>query len=559
MQIHHRVIRFARQRDFVVLKAIGAVVAVVVGLQLLWPVDRPLPLAKVNGRLRFIRSEQQLAALFSDVESQEITLQAADKNVSYRLKNIGVSVDQRRSVAQLYPSSPWASLIPFRYVWALVSDHRAAVDISTQSIRATLDGIAQEVNIAPVNAAITINEGLPLVVNSVNARQLKPSAELLKITMAIEAGEQVVGLNVANTPADITTDELQAALDSYIAKLPPNIDVTLVDQVSTIDRPTLLTWLGYRAEDSRPIVSLAPDAVNAYASEQAASYSSQNRPTTTFITLSDGKEVSRVNGSPGKGISAADLAAAITHAADQGQTTTKVALVSIASPIEYIRTYTRSQAGLQALLNDLVAGKDMSIKYVDLTSGWSAGANANKESFMASTYKLFVVYSVLRRVDAGTMHMNDDVIGFSLDTCLHKIIIDSNNECSIALAEKIGWTVVQNEGRALGASGLNWSETINGTVSDAAVIPLKLARDEILSPASRTYLLDLMKAQRFRSGIPAGTPYAVADKVGFYEGWLNDTGIVYAGATPYVLAIYSNGQSWNTIADATRRIEQLML
>jgi beta-lactamase class A len=236
-----------------------------------------------------------------------------------------------------------------------------------------------------------------------------------------------------------------------------------------------------------------------------------------------------------------------------------VALVSIASPIEYIRTYTRSQAGLQALLNDLVAGKDMSIKYVDLTSGWSAGANANKESFMASTYKLFVVYSVLRRVDAGTMHMNDDVIGFSLDTCLHKIIIDSNNECSIALAEKIGWTVVQNEGRALGASGLNWSETINGTVSDAAVIPLKLARGEILSPASRTYLLDLMKAQRFRSGIPAGTPYAVADKVGFYEGWLNDTGIVYAGATPYVLAIYSNGQSWNTIADTTRRIEQLML
>ena len=178
---------------------------------------------------------------------------------------------------------------------------------------------------------------------------------------------------------------------------------------------------------------------------------------------------------------------------------------------------------------------------------------------MASTYKMFVLYSVLKRIDEGSMHFTDEVLGTNVDACLQTIIIDSNNECAIALSDRIGWIKIQDEGKALGATELDWREELYGTVSDAAVIPLKLAKGEILSESSRNYMLDLMKRQRFRDGIPAGTESVVADKVGFIDGWLNDAAIVYSPAKPYILAIYTYDESWANIAEITRQIENVVL
>jgi beta-lactamase class A len=178
---------------------------------------------------------------------------------------------------------------------------------------------------------------------------------------------------------------------------------------------------------------------------------------------------------------------------------------------------------------------------------------------MASTYKLFVGYSALKRVDDGSMHLADQVNGTTLDDCIQKMIVQSDNECAIALGEMIGWNTIVDDGKAIGANELDWTDDAHGSVSDCVALLGALANNEVLSQTSRDYYLDLMKNQIYRQGIPAGTQFDVADKVGFLGAQLNDAAIVYSPNLTHVLVIYTNGESWETIAEITRQIESLAI
>jgi beta-lactamase class A len=76
-----------------------------------------------------------------------------------------------------------------------------------------------------------------------------------------------------------------------------------------------------------------------------------------------------------------------------------------------------------------------------------------------------------------------------------------------------------------------------------------------LSEPSRARLLDVMKRQVYRNGVPAGVNGVVADKVGFLDGILNDAAIVYSPKGVYVISIMSNGSSWGAIASVARAID----
>ena len=66
-------------------------------------------------------------------------------------------------------------------------------------------------------------------------------------------------------------------------------------------------------------------------------------------------------------------------------------------------------------------------------------------------------------------------------------------------------------------------------------------------------LLGLMKRQKYRDGIPAGTGLPVADKVGFVDDVIHDAGIVYSPKGTYVLVIMTTS-NWSGIANAAKTI-----
>ncbi len=70
---------------------------------------------------------------------------------------------------------------------------------------------------------------------------------------------------------------------------------------------------------------------------------------------------------------------------------------------------------------------------------------------------------------------------------------------------------------------------------------VRLARGEVVSRAASREMTDILLAQEFKSGIPAGVPVGtrVAHKTGSITGVYHDAGIVYptGRGAPYALVV----------------------
>ena len=139
------------------------------------------------------------------------------------------------------------------------------------------------------------------------------------------------------------------------------------------------------------------------------------------------------------------------------------------------------------------------------------------------------------------------------------MIVKSDNSCAVALGQTVGW---QNINDMMTDLGLTNTQVVSGdqrtTANDLALFLYKLQSGTLLSSGDRTRLLDDMKRQIYRQGIPAGTGVTVANKVGFLYALLHDAGIVYGPKSTYVVVIMSNNSSWSQLADAAKQIHNFL-
>lgn len=190
--------------------------------------------------------------------------------------------------------------------------------------------------------------------------------------------------------------------------------------------------------------------------------------------------------------------------------------------------------------------------------------NPTKLFISASTYKLFAAYSTLKRVEDGTWNLADKIVGGrDLATCFNDMIVNSDNDCAEAFLNKIGRSVVTSEAHSIGCNSTIFSNTdyARTSAADLTLFLTKLYQGQILTQqSSRDRLINAMKRQVYRQGIPAGLKgIVVADKVGFINAVLNDAAIVYSPTGTYILVIMTDGSSWSTIADLANKIEALRI
>jgi beta-lactamase class A len=73
-------------------------------------------------------------------------------------------------------------------------------------------------------------------------------------------------------------------------------------------------------------------------------------------------------------------------------------------------------------------------------------------------------------------------------------------------------------------------------------------------------LLDMMRRQVWREGIPAavdsavGPAGSVADKVGWLDGVRNDAGIVTIDGRSYAVVIFTESDDWTLVREIASRI-----
>ncbi|MDR1033861.1 MAG: class A beta-lactamase-related serine hydrolase [Bifidobacteriaceae bacterium] len=179
--------------------------------------------------------------------------------------------------------------------------------------------------------------------------------------------------------------------------------------------------------------------------------------------------------------------------------------------------------------------------------------NAENTMQTASVYKLAVAYSILKSVANGTswdLPLLDTTLAF----CFDQMIIESDNECAHAWGDQHGWQTVTNEFNQLGLD-IDLTEFTTATATDIAEFLKKVYHGEVLNETLIEKLLTAMSTQQYRLGIPTGASGArVADKVGFMGDVLNDAGIVFGTNGDYVLVIFTDGYSWESIAETAKLI-----
>lgn len=225
--------------------------------------------------------------------------------------------------------------------------------------------------------------------------------------------------------------------------------------------------------------------------------------------------------------------------------------------------YPKTEMGLHALISDFDAEKtgDYRIIVHQLKEdGMRATHQGAVSSIPASTYKAFIAYAAMWATEQGEMTLEDRTPFGSVTDCMYEMIHYSTDHCAFAIQNLMTWQRVDDILHAAGFenTALNNEDRIKDkytTAQDEFKLLKGLYDGSLLNKEHTDHLLTLMKEQKWRSGIPGGSkPAVVADKVGFYAGWINDIGIVYAGNPDYIIVAISDGGSFWEINDLSRRV-----
>jgi beta-lactamase class A len=250
--------------------------------------------------------------------------------------------------------------------------------------------------------------------------------------------------------------------------------------------------------------------------------------------------------------------------------------------------------------------ESVSVAFRDLATGEELVVRPDETFHAASTMKLAVLAEVFRQVEAGTLALDEriavrnefkslaDGSGYQLEpgddselTLYNRIgrretirelarlmIAESSNLATNLLVERVSAKRSSEFMQAMGASGIRvlrgvedtpaYRRGLNNTVTARALMRfLSLLGDRaIVSAGSSEAMLEILLAQKFREGIPAGVPEGtpVAHKTGSFRGVYHDAALVMPGGRrPYVLVVLTRGigdekKAHRLVADIARAV-----
>lgn len=526
-------------------------------LQLAYPSNHTLPGTRINNKRLIFQDIDHTKYVLQDLGNRKFNVVVGSKEYETTPKEIGLDYANDEAIKQVRYYSFGQRFIPFsiffqgkRNIGRKIKPSVEHAKLESFVAKLTANGSYQ-----PTEAILKVDDG------KVTSSDSKPGMRFHANDIAKKLTEMPANIPTRlivtgeTIPPIYNSTALNQAVTQATALIQP-ITIKINSETYTLSRSDVGSWISFNPDPNTMQINVG---FNTEAIKKSLNIlgSKVNKPAaTSYATMVDGNETTRQIGNPGLFLKISeDDIDKIIQALKSKKNSVELSLQKAPPPVKYNRLYTKSQAGLQALVDYLSTRGSFGISLREITSrGWSASSSGNKVFITASIYKLFVAYSVLIRIDSGEYSWSDSINGTNLTTCFNRMIINSDNPCAEAMAMRVGFTNIINEMHSLGLNNTSHSNTFYSTANDIAILVEKLARGEILSSSSRNYLLGLMKQQIYRKGIPAGTGVSVADKVGFLYGYLNDAAIVYAPGTTYVLIIMSKNSSWSQIADTARQI-----
>lgn len=541
--------------------ATSVIVGCFVLVQLVFPSDRLLPLTLIDGvSLGWKTKDEAAQTLKEAYENRRFAIRTDNKHAIATVspKDLAVTIDSSEQV--MAGSYPWyLRIIPTSIFWAKTTDANKSpkLVISPKAEDSITKKIVPQCNRDPVDATLTFRDDTLVIVDAEEGSSCDDRAVIAAIkdvTLRLSA-ESIATLPTTPIKVNMTTDVAKKEQQRLMKHLEKGVSLHVNDSTLTIPAKTIYAWLEFGYKDGSIVTTVSAAKAQEYLNKEISPKVAVAAGTSK-VTTKDFVEVSRQNGPPGRALDLDETANQLTQyvrgISDEAFVATKV----IQPKVEYTRSYSATDVGLSALLKHYAedhAGT-YGISLIELSGKRrSANYNGDKQFVTASTYKLFVAYSLLKRVDEGSWSWSSN------ETCFNKMISLSDNTCAEDFLYKIGLSNVTQDIQKLGLTQSTFLKSGGPytTANDLAKLMGMIESGQGFSDVNRSRLIDALKRNVYRNGIPAGASGTVADKVGFLNGLLHDSAIVYSPQGTYALVIMTDGSSWGTIADLAKQIDQL--
>ena len=526
--------------------------------QWFYPANRTLPFVHAGGQGIGARSVTDAAtSLHTDYGKTSFVIATDDTSSTVRLAELGGTAQVRMAAQDAADYPFWARLIPFSsFVIMATRDTPVRATFKGDQLATFASQTQQHTHREAVNATVIIKGNTAQVQSAVPSKTYVVADTVQTLSRAVYIKGSPIHLRPQTAPAQRSNAAVKSLADAANAaiKQPPKLNIA--GKMIQPKGSDLAAWLAFQddATTGQLHMALQQEKVTAYLTKvQGDAYVA---PGKTTIRTVDDREVSRDVGKSGKGVDAtAALPKILAAVQSSKQQTVDLPVGDISPTIAYDRISSNTDKALAAVVNEQAAKGGFGIAVMEI-NGRSSNANGDKQFIAASTYKLYVSYDWFKRVEAGKASWSDTINGQRADKCFEAMIVVSDNACAKAFATAVGgFGAVDASMKSLGLRHTSLSTAnLYTTANDLAYFMYRLENGTLASSADRARLVDLMKRQVYRDGIPAGVGVPVADKVGFVDGYLNDAGIVYAPKRTYSMVIMSYGSSWSQVAAAAKQI-----
>ncbi len=531
-------------------------------VQLFYPTDRLLPFAAIDGINLSTTTKADAIKRLNDAYGNHpvnIYMGTATKPItSPKLSAADITVDNTKRVNGM--DYPWyLRIIPTSLLWAGLKSPVAPKPTFGDKFDDYVNKyVMPSCKENPVDATLKAAEATLTVVSAKNGGQCeqadvmasikKITPELTKSTM-IHVARKEVAPAVNDAAAKKLADDLMKRFSNGMTI--PNEDEAFV----LFPAKGLFAALDFSTKDGNLIATINTDRASKWL-EATIAPKVAVKPGVSYITTRDFTEISRQNGAAGQALDYNATLASAQQVIDGKLAYPAVTLKPVPPTEQYTRTYSPSDTGLTAVMTNFA--KDHPGTYgatmVELDGKKRrASYNGDNQFVTASTYKLFVAYSLMKQIDSGKRDWESNA------DCFNKMISLSDNACAESFLKSLGLSTVTNDIQGIGLKNSTFMKS-DGPFTTANDLSLELgmiATGQNFSSANQQRLIIAMKNNVYRKGIPAGVNGTVADKVGFMDGLLHDAAIVYGPSGTYVLAIMTNGSSWDNIAALAKQLDEL--
>ncbi|MGH7197043.1 MAG: serine hydrolase [Candidatus Saccharimonadales bacterium] len=537
--------------------------------QFLYPNDRALPMLSVGGFDIGGKDRVAIVAQLTEyAETGELSIHTPSREWITKWQSAGVSIDAEASADAMLAYEWWERLIPFSgalHVWQ--SQDLALIAIADEErLQAFAEQIVREDSQAAFNATISVKDGRVHIDDAKNGYKFTLETVMQQVRYAPVTAHTEVQLQPEDVPFARSRQQLESLQAEAEAILSQQLRIKVRGQAFSPDRKAVGAWLQFVEDEQSKQLSLQFDheAMKAYLQE--LNHAIGVDPGDITVTLLDGQEIARTSAPQGQSIAMDKAIQQIETALKNPLARNTLGLQVVDAPpnASYVRTYSQASSGLQAIIEDWERQTYGTFGVVVREIGGQnryAQWQPERPFVTASTFKMFVAYAMLTKIDRGEITFNQKTdMGWTVDACLKEMIHRSTNPCAISLLNLLGWEKADAMIKAAGFTATYLNNKNGGdkhsTVRDETNFLLRLHSRTLMSEHSTNYLLNLMKRQIWRDGIPAGVPRGtvVANKVGRYNGYVHDVAIVYGPKSTYIIGVMSKGGTYANFANLSRRV-----